>query len=148
MGDDCGISSDMITGFCSETEEDHQDTLSLMDLVQYDFAYMFYYSERPGTLAAKKYPDDIPLDTKNRRLSEVISKQRHHSFLRNQQDIGKTYKILVEGFSKRSDLDLQGRNTSNKVIVFPKENFKKGDYVHVLVTDVTGGTLIGKAVSQ
>lgn len=146
LGNDCGLSSDMITGFCTETEEEHQDTLSLMDEVQYDFAYMFFYSERPGTPAAKKYTDDIPLDVKNRRLNEVIAKQREHSFLRNQQDVGKVFRVLIEGFSKRSDQDLQGRNTANKVVVFPRENFQKGQYVNVLVTAVTGGTLIGHAV--
>jgi len=123
LGDDCGISSDMITGFCSETEEEHQDTLSLMDLVEYDFAYMFYYSERPGTLAAKKFADDIPLETKKRRLDEIITKQREHSRKRNSMDVGKTQRILIEGFSKRSDDDLQGRNSANKVVVFPKENY-------------------------
>lgn len=146
LGNDCGLSSDMISGFCSETEADHADTLSLMDHVQYDFAYMFFYSERPGTPAAKKLIDDIPLEVKNRRLNEVIAKQREHSFLRNQADIGKTFKVLIEGISKRSDQDLQGRNTANKVVVFPKENFQKGQYVNVLVTAVTGGTLIGKVV--
>lgn len=146
LGNECGLSSDMITGFCTETEEEHQDTLSLMDEVQYDFAYMFFYSERPGTPAAKKYADDIPLDVKNRRLNEVIAKQREHSFLRNQQDVGKVFRVLIEGFSKRSDQDLQGRNTANKVVVFPRENFQKGQYVNVLVTAVTGGTLIGHAV--
>lgn len=146
LGNDCGLSSDMITGFCTETEEEHQDTLSLMDEIQYDFAYMFFYSERPGTPAAKKLIDDIPLDVKNRRLNEVIAKQREHSFLRNQQDVGKVFRVLIEGFSKRSDQDVQGRNTANKVVVFPRENFQKGQYVNVLVTAVTGGTLIGHAV--
>jgi tRNA-2-methylthio-N6-dimethylallyladenosine synthase len=148
LGDDCGISADMITGFCSETEEEHQDTLTLMDEVQFDFAYMFYYSERPGTLAAKKFADDIPLDTKKRRLDEIIVKQREHSRIRNTMDVGKTQRILIEGFSKRSDEDLQGRNSANKVVVFPKENFKKGQYVYVKVGECTGGTLVGKAVSS
>ncbi|HEY3405809.1 MAG TPA: tRNA (N6-isopentenyl adenosine(37)-C2)-methylthiotransferase MiaB [Ohtaekwangia sp.] len=147
LGDDCGISSDMITGFCSETEEEHLDTLSLMDAVQFDFAYMFYYSERPGTLAAKKYPDDIPLEVKKRRLDEIIAKQREHSFLRNKMDVGKTQRVLIEGFSKRSDDHLQGRNSTNKVIVFPKEHYKKGEYVDVFVEECTGGTLIGKPLS-
>jgi tRNA-2-methylthio-N6-dimethylallyladenosine synthase len=148
LGDDCGISSDMITGFCSETEEDHQETLTLMDLVQYDFAYMFYYSERPGTLAAKKYTDDVPLDVKKRRLEEVVSKQRAHSLLRNQLDVGKVHRVLIEGFSKRSEDDLQGRNSSNKVIVFPKGTHQKGEYVNVYVEECTGGTLIGKVVAS
>jgi tRNA-2-methylthio-N6-dimethylallyladenosine synthase len=148
LGNECGISSDMITGFCSETEEEHQDTLRLMDAVQFDFAYMFYYSERPGTLAAKKYPDDVPLDVKKRRLDEIIVKQRQHSFLRNKMEVGKTHRVLIEGFSKRSSDDLQGRNSSNKVIVFPKGNFKKGEYVDVFVEECTGGTLIGKTVNR
>jgi tRNA-2-methylthio-N6-dimethylallyladenosine synthase len=146
LGDDCGLSSDMITGFCSETEEEHQDTLSLMDEVKYDFAYMYYYSERPGTLAEKKYADDITLDVKKRRLDEIIRKQRAQSLVRNQMDIGKVHRVLIEGFSKRSDNDLQGRNSANKVIVFPKEHYQKGEYVNVLVSDCSGGTLIGKVV--
>ncbi|MEO5975686.1 MAG: tRNA (N6-isopentenyl adenosine(37)-C2)-methylthiotransferase MiaB [Chryseolinea sp.] len=148
LGDDCGISSDMITGFCSENEEDHQDTLRMMDKVQFDFAYMFYYSERPGTLAEKKYKDDIDLEIKQRRLSEVITKQREHSAIRNGQDVGKVCRVLVEGRSKRSADDLQGRNSSNKVIVFPKENFNKGEYVNVLIESCTGGTLLGRAVQS
>jgi tRNA-2-methylthio-N6-dimethylallyladenosine synthase len=148
LGDDCGLSSDMITGFCSETEEEHQETLSLMDLVQFDFAYMFYYSERPGTLAEKKFKDDISLDVKKRRLAEIIDKQRRHSFLRNQLDVGKVHTVLIEGFSKRSDDDLQGRNTANKVVVFPKENYQKGQYVDVMVTECTGGTLVGEVVKK
>lgn len=146
LGESCGISSDMITGFSSETEEEHIDTLTLMDAVQYDFAYMFFYSERPGTLAAKKYPDDISLDVKKRRLSEIILKQNAHSLLRNKLDVGKVHTVLVEGPSRRSDDFLQGRNTANKVVVFPKENFQKGQYVNVLVGECTGGTLVGKAV--
>jgi tRNA-2-methylthio-N6-dimethylallyladenosine synthase len=148
LGDDCGISSDMITGFCSETEEDHQDTLTLMDIVQYDFAYMFYYSERPGTLAAKKFEDDVPLDVKKRRLEEVVTKQREHSLLRNQLDVGKIHRVLIEGFSKRSEDDLQGRNSSNKVIVFPRGTHRKGEYVNVFVEECTGGTLIGRVVNS
>jgi tRNA-2-methylthio-N6-dimethylallyladenosine synthase len=147
LGADCGISSDMITGFCSETEEEHQETLSLMDQVQYDFAYMFFYSERPGTLAAKKYPDDIPDEIKKRRLQEIIQKQTEHSAIRNRSDIGKVHNVLIEGFSKKSTEHLQGRNTANKVVVFPKENFQKGQYVNVLVEDCTAATLIGKAVN-
>jgi tRNA-2-methylthio-N6-dimethylallyladenosine synthase len=146
LGEDCGISCDMITGFCSETEEEHQETLSLMDIVRYDFAYMFYYSERPGTLAEKKFEDDISLDVKKRRLEEIISRQTAHSIERNLLDSGKVYRVLIEGYSKRSDDFLQGRNTANKVIVFPKEGFKKGQYVNVLVESSTRGTLIGKTV--
>jgi len=146
LGEECGISSDMITGFCTETEEEHQETLTLMDLVKYDFAYMFYYSERPGTLAAKKFTDDIPLDVKKRRLDEVIFKQREHSHLRNKQDIGKTLKVLIEGSSKKSEDELQGRTSSNKVVIFPRQNKKKGEYVHVRIENCTGGTLLGKIV--
>ena len=146
LGDDCGISSDMIVGFCSETEEEHQETLSLMDMVKFDFAYMFFYSERPGTLAAKKYADDIDIDVKNRRLNEVIVKQRQHSSLSHQNDHGKILRVLIEGPSKRSDDDLQGRTTANKVAVFPKKNYKKGDYVNVLIHGSTGGTLLGNIV--
>lgn len=148
LGDDCGLSSDMITGFCSETEEEHQETLSLMDLVHFDFAYMFYYSERPGTLAEKKYADDIDLDTKTRRLDEIIKKQRAHSLESNLKDVGKVHTVLIEGFSKRSINDLQGRTTTNKVIVFPKGNLEKGEYVDVFVKECTGGTLIGEVVNK
>src|SRR5690606_7393655 len=144
LGDDCGISSDMIAGFCSETEEEHQDTLSLMELVQYDFAYMFMYSERPGTPAEKRLRDDVPADVKKRRLNEIIALQTAHSLIRNKRDIGKVHKVLVEGTSKRSDDFLQGRNTANKVVIFPKENYVKGQYVDVLVEDCTGATLLGK----
>jgi tRNA-2-methylthio-N6-dimethylallyladenosine synthase len=146
LGNDCGISSDMITGFCSETEEEHQDTLSLMEQVKYDFAYMFYYSERPGTLAEKKFADDVPLEIKKRRLDEIIQQQTKHSILRNQQDVGKIYKILIEGYSKRSSEYLQGRNSANKVIVFPKENYRLGQYANVLVKECTRGTLVGVGV--
>ncbi len=146
LGEDCGISSDMIAGFCTETEEEHQETLSVMREIVYDYAYMFFYSERPGTLAAKKYQDDIPEDVKKRRLEEIIALQNEHSTFRNERMVGKVQRVLVEGFSRRSDDFLQGRNTDNKVIVFPKENFKKGQYVNVLVERSTRGTLIGKAV--
>lgn len=148
LGQECGISQDMITGFCTETEEDHQDTLSLMDYVKYDYGYMFAYSERPNTPAAKKLTDDIPADIKSRRLTEVIAKQQIHSLERNRMALGKVHKILVEGFSKRSAEQLCGRNDQNKMVVFPKENFKKGDYVNVLVTECTAATLIGKAVEE
>jgi tRNA-2-methylthio-N6-dimethylallyladenosine synthase len=136
----------MITGFCSETEAEYEETLSLMDAVHFDFAYMFFYSERPGTLAEKKFKDDVPLEVKQSRLNEIIKKQRTHSLLSNRRDVGKVYQVLVEGYSKRSDQYLQGRNTTNKVIVFPKENYQKGQYVNVLVEDCTGGTLVGKAI--
>ncbi len=146
LGDDCGISSDMITGFCSETEQDHADTLTLMDAVQYDYAYMFFYSERPGTLAEKKFTDEVSPEVKKRRLSEIIAKQTAHSLKRNKADLGKVFKVLIEGPSKKSDAHFQGRNTANKVVVFPRENYEKGQYVHVRVDDCTGATLIGKVV--
>jgi tRNA-2-methylthio-N6-dimethylallyladenosine synthase len=148
LGDDCAISSDMIAGFCTETEEEHQETLTLMEYVNYDYSYMFFYSERPGTLAAKKYLDDIPDEVKKKRLSEIIELQSKHSLARNQRLIGKTHKVLVEGESKRSDKDLQGRTTDNKVIVFPRENYEKGQYVNVFVNDCTSATLFGKAVEM
>ncbi|HEY9488236.1 MAG TPA: tRNA (N6-isopentenyl adenosine(37)-C2)-methylthiotransferase MiaB [Chryseosolibacter sp.] len=144
LGDDCGISSDMISGFCSETEADHAETLSLMDTVKFDYAYMFCYSERPGTLAEKKFADDVPPEVKKRRLAEVIERQNAHSLLRNKADIGRVFKVLVEGRSKKSEAYLQGRNTANKVVVFPKEGYGKGQYVQVRIEDCTGGTLIGK----
>ncbi|HMG92979.1 MAG TPA: tRNA (N6-isopentenyl adenosine(37)-C2)-methylthiotransferase MiaB [Chryseolinea sp.] len=147
LGEECGISSDMITGFCSETDEEHRDTLTLMDEVQFDFSYMFIYSERPGTLAEKKFKDDVLEGTKKRRLDEIIIKQGEHSLLRNKKDIGKVHKVLVEGNSKRSDANLQGRNSANKVVVFPRQNYHKGDYVNVLVESCTGGTLMGCAVN-
>ncbi|MBO0933534.1 MiaB/RimO family radical SAM methylthiotransferase [Fibrella aquatilis] len=146
LGDDCGISHDMISGFCSETEEEHQDSLSLMEYARFDYGYMFAYSERPGTLAAKKYADDVPEDVKKRRLNEIIALQRDLSLERNQRHLGKVQRVLVEGFSKRSEDDLSGRNDQNKIVVFPRGNYKKGDYVNVLVTDCSSATLIGKVV--
>ncbi len=148
IGEDCGISSDMITGFCTESEEEHQETLSLMDYVKYDFSYMFYYSERPGTLAAKKFPDDIPLEVKKRRLAEIIKKQREYSFYRNQLEVGKVQKILIEGTSRRSEDQLQGRTSSNKVVIFPKGNQQKGDYVNVLVNECSSATLFGTVIKD
>ena len=146
LGEECGISSDMITGFCSETESEHKDTLTLMDYVQYDFSYMFFYSERPGTLAAKKYEDDIPLEIQKRRLSEVIAKQQEISLRRNKLDLGKVHQILIEGYSKRSKEHLQGRNSANKVVVFPAGNHKPGDYVNVKVENCTAATLTGNVI--
>ncbi len=145
IGEDCAISSDMISGFCTETEAEHQDTLSIMDIVKYDFSFMYYYSERPGTLAAKKFADDIPLDVKKRRLNEIIKKQQGYALERNQREIGKTAKVLIEGFSKRSKEHLQGRNSANKVVVFPKANYKAGEYAMVKIEDCTAGTLLGTA---
>lgn len=146
LGEECGISSDMIAGFCTETEAEHRDTITLMDYAKYDFSYMFMYSERPGTLAEKKYADDIPIEVKKRRLSEIIEKQRQLSAERNQLDLQKVHKVLIEGHSKRSDEFLQGRNSANKVIVFPKLNHQIGQYVNVLVNDCTAATLIGEVV--
>ncbi|MGB0918775.1 MAG: tRNA (N6-isopentenyl adenosine(37)-C2)-methylthiotransferase MiaB [Flavobacteriales bacterium] len=144
---DCGLSTDIITGFCTETEEDHKDTLSLMERVGYDFAYMFKYSERPGTAAAKKMEDDIPEEIKQRRLAEVIEIQSANSLKSNKKDLGKVHEVLVEGTSKKSDEMLQGRNPQNKVVVFPKGNYKKGDYVNVMVDNCTSATLLGNAVN-
>ena len=146
LGDDCGISHDMISGFCSETEAEHQDSLSLMEYARFDYGYMFAYSERPGTLAAKKYADDVPDDVKKRRLNEIIALQRDLALERNQRHLGKVQRVLVEGFSKRSEADLSGRNDQNKIVVFPRGHYKKGDYVNVLVTDCSSATLIGKVV--
>jgi tRNA-2-methylthio-N6-dimethylallyladenosine synthase len=147
LGVQCGISSDMIAGFCSETEAEHQETLTLMDYVQYDFSYMFFYSERPGTLAAKKYEDDIPLDIKKRRLKEIIEKQQAISLERNKLDVGQVQKVLIEGTSKRSEEQLQGRNSANKVVIFPKGTEKKGEYVNVKINDCTAATLFGDIVA-
>lgn len=142
----CGISTDIITGFCSETDEEHKDTISLMEWVGYDFAYMFKYSERPKTLAQRKYTDDIPEEVKGERLKEVIDMQMRLSDTSNKKDIGQTFKVLVEGTSKRSDEHVFGRNSQNKVVVFPKENYQPGDYVNVIVEECTPATLIGKAL--
>lgn len=143
----CAISADVIAGFCSETEEDHQDTLSLMKEVKYHFAYMFKYSERPNTLAQRKFEDDVPDEIKQRRLSEIIALQQEHSFEQLKKDIGKTYRVLVEGVSKKSDQELYGRNTHNSVVVFPRKNYKAGDYVDVKINDCTSATLLGEAVA-
>lgn len=148
LGSSCGLSSDMIAGFCSETEEEHRDTLTLMEAVRFDFSYMFYYSERPGTPAAKRLKDDIPLEVKKRRLKEIIELQNQHSLERNRLDVGKVHRVLVEGYSKRSKQHLFGRNTANKVVVFPKENYSPGDYVDVWVEDCTSATLVGRAVGK
>lgn len=142
---DCAVSSDIIAGFCTETEEEHQDTLSIIEYSNYSMSYMFFYSERPGTLAARKYEDDVPEKEKKRRLSEIIRLQNQISHDHNQQDIGKTYEVLIEGDSKKSDQDFKGRNTQNKMIIFPKqEGLQPGDYVHVKVEDATSATLLGR----
>ena len=140
----CGITTDVIAGFCSETEEDHQQTLELFRKVGFDYAYMFYYSERPGTLAARHYPDDVPLDVKTRRLNEIIALQSELSLKSNQNDIGKTFRVHVEGPSKKNPEELCGRSGSNKMCVFPGKGHKAGDYVDVKVLSCTSATLIGK----
>jgi tRNA-2-methylthio-N6-dimethylallyladenosine synthase len=142
----CGITQDMIAGFPTETEADHQDTLSLMEYVKYSFGYMYAYSERPGTLAGRKMQDDVPEATKLRRLQEIVDLQRIHSGIRTQEYIGKTVEVLVEKVSKKSDKDLSGRNSQSLMVVFPRENYKIGDFVNVKITSCTSGTLIGEAV--
>jgi len=144
---DCGISSDIISGFCTETEEDHQETLSVIKYSKFCLSYMFFYSERPGTLAARKYEDDVPYEVKKRRLAEVVTMQRQMSFEHNKRDLGKTFKVLIEGDSKKSDQQFKGRTTQFKVVVFPKqENLKPGDYVNVKIEDCTTSTLKGTIV--
>ncbi len=152
---DCGISSDIIAGFCSETEEEHQDTLSIMDYSRYDYGYMYFYSERPGTLAERRYTDDVPEEIKKRRLQEIVDKQYALSVESNKRDVGNTYKVLIEGNSKKDENFWMGRNSQNKVIVFPKENddkkaigLKIADYVMVKVNDCTKGTLLGTIVNE
>ncbi len=142
----CGISTDIITGFCSETEEDHQQTISLMKEIKYDYAYMFSYSERPKTLAERKYKDDVAEAVKKRRLAEIIELQRLNSGIKTLLGIGQVHEVLVEGFSKKSNEMLMGRNSQNTVVVFPKQNYKKGDYVNILATRCTTSTLIGEPV--
>lgn len=145
----CGISADIITGFCTEDEQDHQDTLSIMEYSQYDYAYMYFYSERPGTLAQKRYTDDVPLETKKRRLHEVVALQNKLSLASNKKDLGKIFKILIEGDSKKSEQDWVGRSSHGKFFVFPKEhyNLNKGDYVMVKANDCTQGTLLGQIIN-
>lgn len=145
----CGLSTDTITGFCTESEEDHQATLSLFDYCEYDLAYMYYYSERPGTLAARRFEDDVPLDVKKRRLQEVVALHRVHSLKSMERDLGKTFSVLIEGNSKKSDLEWAGRTDHNKMVVFKKTgNLKKGDYANVFIEDCTAGTLMGRAVTN
>tara|TARA_B100001750_G_C15520732_1_gene611299 strand:+ start:3133 stop:4500 length:1368 start_codon:yes stop_codon:yes gene_type:complete len=144
LGNECGISSDFIAGFCSETEKEHQDTLSLMDKVIYDYSYMFYYSERPGTLAQRKYDDDITLETKKRRLSEIINKQKEHSLKRNNLSIGNRYKVLIEGNSRKSNDYLKGRTSENKVVIFPKRKNNNNLYVDVEIKTCNSATLFGE----
>ncbi len=143
---DCAISTDIITGFCDETEKDHEDTLSLMVEAGFDYAYMFMYSERPDTLAAKLYADNVPKEVKEKRLEEIIALQQKNSYRSNKNDLGKTFEVLVEGYSKRSDEQLFGRNSQNKVVVFPAGDHKPGDYVWVEINQFTSATLIGNEV--
>jgi len=141
----CGLSTDSITGFCTETEEDHQQTLSLFEYCEYDLAYMYYYSERPGTLAERRFEDDVPLEVKKRRLQEIVALHRIHSLKSMERDLGKTFKVLIEGDSKKSDQHWTGRTDHNKMVVFPKEgNLNKGDYADVFIESCTAGTLIGR----
>ena len=146
----CGISTDMITGFCTETEEDHRESYTLMEYCKYDLAYMYYYSERPGTLAERRYEDDVPEEVKKRRLQEIIALHRIHSLESMQRDVNKTFKVLIEADSKKSDADWHGRTDHNKVVIFPKEGYplKKGDYVQVHIHSCTAGTLLGKIISK
>ena len=143
---DCGLSTDMITGFCTETEEDHQQSLSLMEYCKYDLAYMYFYSERPGTLAARRFEDDVPLEVKKSRLQEMVDLYRGHSLLAMQKEIGKTRKVLIEAASKKSDNDFYGRTDQNKVVVFPKGNLKVGEYVTIKIKSCTAGTLLGEEI--
>lgn len=143
---DCGITTDVIAGFCGETEEDHKDTLSLMEEVGFDSAFMFQYSERPGTLAARKFEDDVPEDVKTRRLNEIIALQNRLSLQSNEREIGRTHKVLIEGVSKKNGDELFGRASNNKVCVFPAEGHRTGDYVNVKVTACTSATLIAKLI--
>lgn len=142
----CAISTDIITGFCDETDEEHQDTLSLMREVKFDFAYMYKYSERPKTLAERRFEDNVPEDVKSARLTEIIDLQLSHALASNKSQIGKIHKVLIEGYSKRSDEFLSGRNEYNTKTVFPCENAKKGDYVMVKITDCTSATLLGEII--
>jgi len=143
----CAISTDIIAGFCTETEEEHQETLSMMDYVEYDFAYNFTYSERPGTLAARKLADDIPEEVKKRRLAEILAKQQAHSLMRLQAWVGKTIRVLIEGTSKKSDLDYCGRGDSGAMAIFPAiEGVKPGQYANVYIERCTSATLIGRIV--
>jgi len=148
VGADCGISSDWITGFCSETEDEHKDTISLMESVKFDFSYMFAYSERPGTPASKKFKDDVPIEIKKRRLQEIIDQQGRHSMERNLEDVNKVHKVLIEGYSKRSKEHLQGRTSTNKVVVFPAGDYHKGQYVEVKINECTSATLLGEVIKS
>ncbi len=143
---DCGISTDVIAGFCGETEQDHKDTVSLMEAVGFDSAFMFQYSERPGTLAARKYPDDVPPEVKTARLNEIIALQNRLSLESNTKEVGKRHKVLIEGTSKRNEEEFTGRTSNNKVCVFAAPGHKPGDYVEVEVLSCTSATLIAKLI--
>lgn len=145
---DCAISTDIISGFCTETEEDHQETLEMLKYVKYHFGYMYKYSERPNTVAERKLEDDVPEDVKQRRLEEIIVVQRKNAHERNKAFIGHTFEVLIEGISKKSDKEFYGRTPQNSVVVFPKENLTIGSYVDVIIEDCTTGTLLGKAINQ
>ena len=147
VGDNCGISSDFISGFCSETDTEHKETLSLMDKIKYDYSYTFSYSERKGTMAERKFTDDIPNNIKQKRLSELIIKQREHSLYRNKLCVNKTFKVLIEGLSKKSKNKFKGRSSENKMIVFPKSNYNIGDYVNVKVLECNSATLFGEIIN-
>ena len=147
VGDNCGISSDFISGFCSETDKEHRETLSLMDKIKYDYSYTFSYSERKGTMAERKFTDDIPNNIKQKRLSELIIKQREHSLYRNKLCVNKTFKVLIEGLSKKSKNEFKGRSSENKMIVFPKSNYNIGDYVNVKVLECNSATLFGEIIN-
>ena len=145
---DCAITTDIISGFCGETEEQHQDTLSLMDEVNYDYAFMYKYSERPKTLAERRFEDDVPDDVKGRRLEEIINKQLKHSLILNERQIGSIHKVLIEGHSKRSTEDYCGRTGGNKMVIFPKSSIEKGSYVHVKISSCTSATLFGEIIEN
>ena len=147
VGDNCGISSDFISGFCSETDKEHRETLSLMDKIKYDYSYTFSYSKRKGTMAERKFTDDIPNNIKQKRLSELIIKQREHSLYRNKLCLNKTFKVLIEGLSKKSKNKFKGRSSENKMIVFPKSNYNIGDYVNVKVLECNSATLFGEIIN-
>jgi tRNA-2-methylthio-N6-dimethylallyladenosine synthase len=142
---ECAVTQDMIAGFPTETEQDHQDTMSLMEHVKYSFGYMYAYSERPGTMAGRKMEDDVPESTKARRLQEIVDLQRQHSAFRTQEFLGKTVEVLIEKESKRSTEEWAARNSQSIMVVFPKEHYKEGDFVNVTITDCTSGTLKGIA---
>jgi tRNA-2-methylthio-N6-dimethylallyladenosine synthase len=144
----CAISTDIITGFCSETEEDHQQTLEVIEFVKYELAYTYEYSERPGTLAARRYPDDIPAEVKNRRLNEIIALHRSHSELKNKEEIGKMHRLLVEGPSKKNPEEWCGRTDTNKMVIFPKAHVQKCQFVNVRITDATSGSLRGEIIGN